>query len=105
MSCRDHATEHLQSLQASDTEKQRMLQILQRLQQPDDAELSDSVSDNADDSDVGLSHQLQAKLSMMVCVCKLFEFVCVAYQISKAAPLLNVCSFELLTGAFAAIAM
>lgn len=71
MACRDHATEHLQSLQASDDEKQRMLQILQRLQQHDEAEVSDSVSDTADDLDVGLSHELQDKLSMMVCLCNI----------------------------------
>lgn len=67
--CRDNATEQLQSLQASQDEKQHILQILQRLQQhdnTDEAEL-DTASDTADDAE--LSEHILQKLSMAVCKC------------------------------------
>lgn len=48
-----------------------MLQILQRLQQhedTDEAELADTASDAGEDHALGLSDQMQQKLSMVVCV-------------------------------------
>ena len=69
--CREHATEHLQSLQPSESEKQHMLQILQRLQRQsgqDEAEPAEAASDTADETDFGLSEDMQQKLSMAVCV-------------------------------------
>ena len=68
--CRDNATEQLHSLQASQDEKQHMLQILQRLQQhgdADEAELADMASDNVYAAE--LSEHIQQKLSMAVREC------------------------------------
>lgn len=49
-----------------------MLQILQRLQQHEDADEAESVgtaSDTAVDHDLEISEHMQQKLSMAVCVC------------------------------------
>ncbi|KAL3142992.1 hypothetical protein ABBQ38_003273 [Trebouxia sp. C0009 RCD-2024] len=64
---RDNTTEQLQSLQASQAERQQMLQMLQRLQQHDndgEAELAETGSGSADDSDNELSEHIQQKLSL-----------------------------------------
>ncbi len=70
-SCRENAKEHLESVKATEAERQHMLTILRRVQQDEGQELAteqgtDAESDHEDNSDLGISDDLLKKLSVAV---------------------------------------
>ncbi len=68
---RDNVTAHLESGQTSDSERQRILSILQRFQQDDASDHAAHQSSNADseqdsDNELAISEALLQKLSLSV---------------------------------------